>query len=76
VTFHGINCLILQLLMRKLLPRFHNPHNRCIQIVFAVSFDVRLSSLIFLSLSMTTNRIRGVDALHHKKINIPSPSPE
>lgn len=75
VTLHSINRLILQLLMRKLLLCFHNPHNRCIQIVLPISLDVRLSSLVFLSLSRTTSQIRGVDAFHHKK-NLPFPSPE
>ena len=67
MSLDSINRRHFELFVRELLSRFHNAHNRSIEIVFAVIFDRSVSALRFFGLG--TRRLSPIYKRSRKQIS-------
>jgi len=59
MSLDSVNRCRFELFVRELLSCFHNPHNRSIEVVFAVVFDRSIGALGFFGLvARRLNRIQ------------------
>ena len=73
MTPYGLDRLGFYLLVRELLARLHNTHNRCIKVMLPVALDGSLRALRFLRLKCS-RQFRGMPREEGRKKYIQSPS--
>ena len=74
MSLDSVNRCRFELFVRELLSRFHNPHNRSIEVMFAVAFDRSVGALGFFGL--VERRLSHIQEKWETNVNIPKPWPE